>query len=404
MLSSHDGSRRRRAVLAAALGAGFAVVVVAVLVLSSGGRSPVANGGSAAATPPAAHAVGANVNYLYDGDFDGHGYSSSELELQLRALRATGATLARGDTLWEVTEPQPPIAGVHHYDWSFDDSVAGSLARAGLRWFPVIDYTAGWAKSAPAQLHSPPADPSTYASFAGAFAARYGVGGSFWRAHPGLTPEPISTYEIWNEPDNPQFWYPTPSAPQYADLYVAARDAIRAVEPGARVIVGGLTHVSTFLPAMLVARPNLRRHIDGVAIHPYGLDPQVVLDKVAIARATLRSLGLGTIPLYVTEFGWTTEPQSALEWVSASVRPGYISQTIAALAGGYCGVADTLIYTWVTPELDPADREDWFGIHPPAGDAGSADTSAFAAGVQAGFTPASGTSARSCPAPAPPQG
>ena len=44
-----------------------------------------------------------------------------------------------------------------------------------------------------------------------------------------------------------------------------------------------------FLAGMLAARPDLRGHIDGVAIHPWGPNPAAVLDHVRSARAELRS-------------------------------------------------------------------------------------------------------------------
>jgi hypothetical protein len=46
-----------------------------------------------------------------------------------------------------------------------------------------------------------------------------------------------------------------------------------------------------------------------------------------------------------------------------------------------CGVAATLLYTWVTPERNPNDREDWFGINPPRGGS-SPEASALALGIR----------------------
>lgn len=77
-----------------------------------------------------------------------------------------------------------------------------------------------------------------FASFAAALAERYGPGGAFWRARPDLAADPVDTYEIWNEPDVGMFWAPASDPARYADLYLRARDAIKAVDPGARVIVG----------------------------------------------------------------------------------------------------------------------------------------------------------------------
>ena len=386
-------SRARLPALAAALI--VAAAVVAAVALEGGARRQAASSTTTVSAtqtatvavdppeqpPPATQAFGANVNLL----FNGGSYSSAQIAAQLRALRATGATVARSDAFWESSEPAPPAGGVHDYRWEFDDQVAGALAAAGLRWMPILDYTAPWAESVAGQDHSPPSVPADYAAYAAAFASRYGPGGSFWRAHPSLAPEPVQTFEIWNEPDNGQFWVPMPDAAAYADLYQQARDAILAVVPGARVIVGGLTSPTTFLPAMLAARPDLRGHIDGIAIHPYG-DPLVLLAKLRAARATISALGLGPVPLYVTEFGWTTRPPGTVDYAPESARPAYLTRTLGALGHVDCGVAAALVYTWVSPDSDPANGQDWYGIGDPNG-ATTPDIAAFTAGLKAAGTP-----------------
>jgi hypothetical protein len=339
---------------------------------------PVPAGAGPPARPaPSTEQFGINVNRL----FNDRTYSPQRIDAQLQALRATGATVARSDALWEAAEPTAPAGAVHHYDWSFDDTIAAALAGHGLQWLPIIDYSAPWAQSIAGVDHSPPTAAGDYAAFAGAFAARYGTGGAFWRAHPNLTAKPVDTYEIWNEPDNPAFWRPMPDAARYADLYASARNAIAAVDPTAAVIVGGLTHVDEFVPAMLAARPDLRGHIDGVGLHPYGANPLVVVGNVVKARRVLSAAGLGAVPLYITEFGWTTDPPGNPNFLPERLRPRYISQTLAALGHLDCGVAATVFYTWVTPERDPHDREDWFGIHGPGG-AGTPDSAAFTEGLQ----------------------
>ncbi len=348
--------------------------------MSSSGPPPL---GPPAQPAPASEQFGANVNRLFNDLV----YTPAQIDAQLQAFRQTGATVARSDALWEFAEPRAPVNGAHHYVWSFDDMIAGSLAAHGLQWLPILDYTAGWALSVVGQDHSPPRSATAFASFAAAFASRYGTGGTFWRERPNLRAKPISTYEIWNEPDNQEFWVPVPNAAQYGDLYLFARAAIKAVDPAARVIVGGLTNISRFLPAMLQARPDLAGHIDGVAIHPYGQNPLVVLARVRGARSVLVSLGMSSVPLYVTEFGWTTQPAGAQGWAPEQLRPGYIAATIDALGHVDCGVAATILYTWLTPERNPADPQDWFGIHPPSG-ASTPDSSAFAASLRKARAPA----------------
>ncbi|HEV3128238.1 MAG TPA: hypothetical protein VGY32_04605 [Solirubrobacteraceae bacterium] len=332
---------------------------------------------------PASEQFGANTGLLFNSRL----YPPAQIAAQLQALRQAGATVSRADAPWETAEPAPPSGGTHRYSWAFDDTIAGSLAAQGLRWLPIIDYSAPWAQSVPGQDHSPPSSPADYAAYAAALAGRYGPGGSFWRGHPELPPQPVDTYEIWNEPDNTSFWKPAPNPAVYADLYQRSRDAIASLQPAAHVIVGGLTHPTEFLPALLAAAPGLRGHVDGVAIHPYGATPAAVLGRARDARTVLRSLGLYDVPLYVTEFGWTTKPPGALDYLPARLRPAYIEQTLAALGHTNCGVSAVMLYAWVTPERNPPDSQDWFGIHPPGGGS-PPDTTAFVRGLSAAGSPA----------------
>ncbi len=332
--------------------------------------------------PTAAEQFGANTGVL----FNGGKYASAQVDQQVAALAQTGATVVRSDALWEKSEPQPPIGLLHRYDWSFDDRIVGALAAHGLQWLPIIDYSTSWAQSVRGQDHSPPATVSDYASYAGAVAGRYGPGGIYWLEHPQVTPQPVEAYEIWNEPDNPAYWYPGPNPALYADLYSSANAAITSVEPGARVIIGGLTRPAWFLSALLAADPGLRDRISAVGIHPYAANPGAVLANVRSARLAMRADGLASIPMYVTELGWQTRRRGGRDWAAASARPGYIAQTLSILGHTDCDVGAVLLYAWLTPQLNPANRQDWFGISPP-GAGPTPDTAAFASGLRAATSP-----------------
>jgi Cellulase (glycosyl hydrolase family 5) len=374
----------------------LAIAAIVIIVVSSSGTSvppPTTTPSPLPARPaPTGTDFGASVNRLFN---DGT-WTPLQIESQLKLLAATGATEARSDALWEASEPTAPSGGVHHYDWFFDDTIAGDLAAAGLRWLPILDYSAPWAQSAAGQDHSPPSSDDDYAAYAQAFAARYGTGGTFWSTHPLVRPEPVTTIEVWNEPDDSASWYPAANAGDYAALYQLTREAIDRVDPTVHVIVGGLVFPQTFLPAMVRADPNLIGHIDGVAIHPYG-SPDVVMQRVTNARRTLEALGMPGVPLYVTEFGWTVSPTGAPDFATAAQRPGLLQTTLDRLGHSDCGVAAAMVYTWATPETDPNESEDWFGISPvgPRSESVADDsqaTAAFVAGIRdAGAPGPSGT-------------
>jgi hypothetical protein len=384
--------RSRRALTIAG---GLALAAVAVAVgLTLGGGGSTSSGTTATSSPtapgppgqpaPATIQFGANVNLLLEDP----AFTPAERSAGLSALHAAGGTLARTDALWEATEPAPPAGAQHHYNWTFNDTIATALAAHGLRWLPVIDYSPAWVQSVPGTDHSPPRTPADYAAYAGAFAARYGPGGAFWAAHPGLQADPVQMIEIWNEPDNATFWKPGPDAGRYDRLYGLARAAIAAAAPSIRVLVGGLTSggAARFVGAMLSADPGLAGHIDGVSIHPYGHTPELVVGRIRQIRAALEALGLGGVPLYVTEIGWTTRPKGWLDYLPERLRPSYLATTLADLGHLDCGLAAVTAYTWVSQERDPANGEQWYGIARPGGGQ-SADSQAFAFGVRAAQSP-----------------
>jgi len=229
-----------------------------------------------------------------------------------QTMRAGGLSYVRVDASWGGVEPAPPVAGVHTYDWATYDSFVADLARNGLRWYPVIGYSTPWASSAAGDPFAPPSGDADYAAFVAAVAKRYGASGSFWAEHPELPRLPTTAYGIWNEPSNPTFWHGAEATPaRYMRLYLAARAAIKAVDPGARVAAGGLldsgvVNANAYLRAMLDSAPAARNQLDALGWHPYvgGLDE--VLASVKRARSTLNKYGLTNVPIEISEVGWHT--------------------------------------------------------------------------------------------------
>ena len=141
-----------------------------------------------AVAAPSTTAFGATVNTLFNAPL----YTPDQASAQLAAFAATGATLARSDVLWEKIEPDAPSGGVHHYDWTFDDAIAGALAAHGLTWLPILDYAANWAKADPTQLHSPPRSSAEFADVCPGVCRTLRARRCFL-AHPSeLTPQPVS--------------------------------------------------------------------------------------------------------------------------------------------------------------------------------------------------------------------
>lgn len=331
------------------------VVLALAAVVTAFGLSPE----SSAARPLPDGYFGTNAQYLFPF------FPPWTVDAHLDAMRSGGMETVRTDALWHEVEPDPPVAGIHDYRWERLDRQVGEMARHGLRWLPIVDYSAAWASSVPGRTTAPPASVAAYAEYARAIAARYGRGGVFWREHPEVPALPVTAFEIWNEPNHDDFWVPGADPAAYAELYAGARAAIRSVDADAQVIVGGLNGPAPdrFLAEMYAARPDLRGQVDAVGIHPYAASTGGVIRLIAAMRRVLDERGEASVPIDVTELGWSTVAGESYLNASDGERGARLAWLARHLPRSDCGVERFMPHTWVTGELDPANGDDWFGLY-----------------------------------------
>ena len=321
----------------------FRGVVLAAVAFAAGCGGAMISVSSASAAPSTSAMNGFSLSKLPAAQRDG----------QLDAMAAQGVKEVRSDAAWATIEPLAPVAGIHSWQFASTDAWVTQLAEHGLRWEPIVDYSVGWAKTCPG-FCAPSVD-STFATFAQAVAARYGERGAFWSAHPGLPYLPAQIFEIWNEENQTLFAIP---AARYDTLYRAAHDAIHAVDPSASVDVGGLAEDASqafywqhdyawwYIQQMTTADPSIASDIDAVALHPYGLTAVDAEKWVNHFRTDLALVGLGSVPLDITEMGWTTGDAARESWRAQQM--GSLGWTL-----GYtnCGIRLVAPYTWINPTV-----------------------------------------------------
>jgi hypothetical protein len=287
--------------------------------------------------------------------------SAPQLAQQLGQMQLDGVQIVRADAPWSQIQPNAPTAAGPGYQWSQTDAWVTALAEHHLTWEPVVDYAVGWAKTCAG--FCAPSNDATYATFAQAVAARYGAGGSFWAQNPGVPYEPVSIFEIWNE-ENVSTYYVAPAT--YGPLYAAARTAIHAVDPKASVITGGLAddsgsynaaqdYPAQYVQQMFAADPSLKGNVDGFGLHPYGSTAVDVAEWTEDFRHTLTSLGEGSAPIDITEFGWTA---------STASRSAMMTNVALWLSRSNCGIGMLAPYDWINPgDTDPTSD---FGLVDPS--------------------------------------
>ena len=113
----------------------------------------------------------------------------------------------------------------------------------------------------------------------------------------------IEAAMIWNEPNNKSHWDPEldPDWSRFAQMSIAAGEAIKAVNPGLPRVLGGISPIDPNFIANMAAKGVLD-HVDAVAVHGFPLDWNLwAIDewphKIHEIRAVTR------LPIWVAEVG-----------------------------------------------------------------------------------------------------
>ena len=246
-----------------------------------------------------------------------------------RLAREAGVRWTREELPWDLIEPNnDDFRGVY-------DTSLRLAAEQGFGIVGMLLTTPAWARDGACggNFWCPPADVNEYAEFAGWMVERYDGDGN--ADAPG-SPR-VAYWQIWNEPNDTAVWPDISGGPnarklRYGQMLVAAYTAIKAADPSARVLIGGvyiydgscaggLCDGFNFLNAeggVFRQVPAARSAFDIFAMHPYiptdrpdapGI-PRIITvqGRLRNARAWLNDpvINRPDAPIWVTELGWCT--------------------------------------------------------------------------------------------------
>ncbi len=217
-----------------------------------------------------------------------------------RLIRNNGAGFYRFNLLTSRRDDVRPVS-LRTYD-----ALIAAAVEQRVELLPVLMRSR---RSPRAEVAEPPEGPLQHAEWrrrVRVFAERYGPGGSFWLERTNLPYRPIRIWEVWNEPNLPAFWDERPVNPrEYGRLLRETRGVLRAVDPGARIVSGGIASRHSgprFLAAALDAAGPCS--VDALSIHPYAPTVERAMQHLTDARAVADSRGLRDVALWTTEIGW----------------------------------------------------------------------------------------------------
>ena len=256
------------------------------------------------------------------------------LAADTRDIVAAGAGLVRQPIYWTLTEPQPG-----QFDFGRVDALMTAAARRRLEVLPMLIATPYWALPrplAPGIGTGPPADPRQLADFAVTMVHRYGPKGSFWSEHPELPKRPVRSWQVWNEPNLPQYWAGHPDPAAYVRLLRVVGRAIHGADPKAEVVSAGIPNSREGIPfTTWVSRffaAGGRGTFDAFGLHGYAATPDGVVAAVRETRGLLRAHGEARAPIRLTEFGWADRGPLSAFTVSGRTQAFDVQSTITQLA------------------------------------------------------------------------
>jgi hypothetical protein len=276
-------------------------------------------------------------------------------------MPGAGVETVRVALRWAALEPRPGA-----FDFSTADAMIAAAVARGLPVLPVIQQAPPWAAVRPADPTSPPRDPAAVEAFFAALVARYGPTGAFWGLRPDLPRLPIRAWQVWNEPNHSGFWSEQPFAPSYVRTLRAAATGIRRADPGAKVVLAGLTNKSWRALAELYDA-GARGQFDVLALHPYTARPVDVLRLVRLSRREMRANGDRRLPVWITELSWPAAqgrvPSTLKFDVDDRDQSVLLGRALRLLASARTRMRIQRVfwYTWLSSERGPSEF-DWAGL------------------------------------------
>jgi hypothetical protein len=312
-------------------------------------------------TPPLAANNGHAIGIAGGGDLSK--ISTSTLNKELDQMVALGITWVRFDIEWGDVQ----YSSSSSFTWSSYDNLINALAAHHLHGLGVILFTPPWNRnpSCGGGVECPPADISAFATFAAEVAARYKSDG-------------MHDWEIWNEPNNYNFWAIKTDCNAYTALLKVTYPAIKKVDPNAVVVTGGLAPETTdahntsptdFLSCIYKAGGE--PYFDAVGDHPYTYplspanDGAGAWNQMISTTPSLRSImianGDSNKKIWITEFGTPTDGPDPQWYVSEAQQSQMVIDTMQ-LYKSYTWAGPLFWYTFKDNGTSTSTNENFFGL------------------------------------------
>jgi hypothetical protein len=221
---------------------------------------------------------------------------------QFPKMAAAGTETMRVAFHWSSAQPERDAP----FDLSESDRLVELASARRIQVFPHIIVAPTWNRwDLSEEPLAPPSEPELLRPYMKALIERYGPRGSFWDEHPELPRLPIRHWQFWNEPHLPYQWT-IPDDVGWAESYAWElryfHQGVKENDPGAKVVLGGLTNASWIFLDELYEH-DIKAYFDVAAVHPYTQRASGVVEIVRRFRRVMKRHGDAGKELFVTELG-----------------------------------------------------------------------------------------------------
>jgi hypothetical protein len=251
----------------------------------------------------------------------------------LAAQHAAGVKTLRVTLDWSVIEYAPGA-----YDLSWYDRYVLDAAEHGITFLPVLFHAPDFRETHPGTRFAyQPKNNADLANLAVKMVDRYGPNGTLWQQNPGVPAHPMTAWQIWNEPNLDQYWYPKPNASQYRSMLQTVGAAIKSRDPNAEIVTAGLP--DSRLGGAIRLQPYLKtlykgggtNLFDTVAINSYAVSPKYLGKLMNAGRKYINRLGGRSDKIWITEVGWCDKGVKHRFCVGAKKQKKYTGQALSLI-------------------------------------------------------------------------
>jgi hypothetical protein len=225
-----------------------------------------------------------------------NGFGVQLVELgDLDLIANAGFKFIRNDLCWEGVERQPGIYDFGSIVYGVNDALVEGCSKRGIRMICILDYSNPLYESN-RSIHTENGR-KAFANFAEAAARRYAGKGILW--------------EIWNEPNQPDFWTPQPDVTDYCKLVNETAPRIKKADPTGYVVAPAAAGIP-FEWLEDCFKLGLLDWIDALTVHPpniYSDMPETVIEDYAKLRSLIQSYAPNRkeIPIISSESGYSMD-------------------------------------------------------------------------------------------------